>query len=105
MVFADILVRMALFSEGRFPFQAKDDKHLFGNTSLAKLEEPFGPGTTTGELLVRMEQDASLAGQAYIWDPPGEDRLVRLRPDWVIIVSQIVHAAGAGQYPRRVGFW
>src|SRR5258708_1272163 len=88
IVFAAILVRMALFSEARFQFQAKDDKHLFGNETLAKLEEPFGPGTTTGELLVRMEQDASLAGQAYIWDPPGEDPLVRLGPDWATFISR-----------------
>src|SRR5260370_26033477 len=104
MVVGAILVRMALFWGAGFQFQAKDDKHLFGNTSLAKLEEPFGPGTTTGELLVRMEQDASLAGQAYIWDPPGDDRLVRLRPDWVIIVSQILHAAGRGQPRREIGY-
>src|SRR5260221_259986 len=38
IVFAAILVRMALFSEARFQFQAKDDKHLFGNETLAKLE-------------------------------------------------------------------
>ena len=71
IVFAAILVRMALFSEARFQFQAKDDKHLFGNTSLAKLEEPFGPDTTTGDLLARMEQDVFLAGNAYIWDRAG----------------------------------
>src|SRR5258707_3139896 len=105
IVFAAILVRMALFSEARFQFQAKDDKHLFGNETLAKLEEPFGPGTTTGELLVRMEQDASLAGQAYIWDPPGEDRLVRLRPDWVTIISEVVSVPEGGQYRRKIGFW
>jgi RimJ/RimL family protein N-acetyltransferase len=80
IVFAAILVRMALFSEARFQFQAKDDKHLFGNTSLAKLEEPFGQHTTTGDLLARMEQDVFLAGNAYIWAPPGEDRFVRLEP-------------------------
>lgn len=105
IVFAAILVRMALFSEARFQYQAKDDKHLFGNTSLAKLEEPFGPGTTTGELLVRMEQDVSLAGNAYIWDAPGEDRLVRLRPDWVTIVSELVRVAGGGTYRRKIGYW
>src|SRR5258708_5595158 len=105
IVFAAILVRMALFSEARFQFQAKDDKHLFGNETLLKLEEPFGPHTTTGELLVRMEQDASLAGQAYIWDPPGEDRLVRLRPDWVTIISEVVPVAGDAWYRRKVGYW
>src|SRR5260370_471456 len=105
MVVGAILVRMALFWGAGFQFQAKDDKHLFGNETLAKLEEPFGPGTTTGELLVRMEQDASLAGQAYIWDPPGAVRLVRPRPDWGIIVSEIVHAARGGQHRRKIGYW
>jgi len=52
-----------------------------------------------------MEQDASLAGQAYIWDPPGEDRLVRLRPDWVTIISEVVTAPGGGTYRRKIGYW
>jgi len=63
IIFAALLVRMRLFSEARFQYQAKDDKHLFGNTSLARLEEPFGPETTTGDLLARMEQDAFLSGR------------------------------------------
>ena len=63
VIFAAILVRMSLFSEARFQFQAKDDRHLFGTTALAKLEKPFGPESTTGHLLARMEQDAFLAGQ------------------------------------------
>lgn len=103
-VFAASLVRMALFSEVTFQFQAKDDRHLFGNASLAKLERPFGPRSTTQMLLARMEQDTFLTGQAYIWDPPGEDRLVRLRPDWVTIVSELVRAAG-GWYRRPAGYW
>jgi hypothetical protein len=105
IIFAAILVRMSLFSEARFAFQAKDDRHLFGTTALAKLEEPFGPESTTGHLLARMEQDAFLAGNAYIWDPPGEDRLVRLRPDWVTIVSERVRVADSGWYRRPVAYW
>ena len=62
-VFAAALVRMALFSECRFQYQALDDAHLFGNTSLTKLEKPFGPNSTTGDLLARMEQDVFLGGQ------------------------------------------
>lgn len=104
-VFAAHLVRMALFSEARFQFQALDDRHLFGNEALLKLEHPFGPDTTAGHLLSRMEQDAFLAGQAYIWDPPDEDRLVRLRPDWVTIVSEVVHVGGGGWYRNPVGYW
>ena len=105
IVFAAALTRMALFSEATLKFQAKDDHHLFGNQSLAKVEEPFGPNSTTGHLLARMEQDTFLAGNAYIWDPPGEDRLVRLRPDWVTIVSERVPVAGGGWYRNPVGYW
>jgi phage portal protein BeeE len=105
IVFSAALIRMALLSEARFTFQAKDDKHLFGNTDLAKVEEPFGPNSTTGHLLARMEQDAFLAGQAYIWDAPGEERLVRLRPDWTTIISEKVQVGGGGWYRRPVAYW
>jgi phage portal protein BeeE len=104
-VFSASLVRLALFSEATFTWQAKDDKHLWGSTDLAKLEEPFGPGTATGQLLGRMEQDAFLAGNAYIWDAPGEDRFVRLRPDWTTIVSEVVHVGGGGWYRRPLAYW
>ena len=104
-VFAAALVRMALFSECRFQFQAKDSGRLFGNTSLVKVEQPFGPDSTTGDLLARMEQDVFLAGNAYIWDAPGEDRLIRLRPDYVTIVSERVAVDGGGWYRRPTGYW
>src|SRR5260221_2792972 len=52
-----------------------------------------------------MEQDASLAGTSYTWRPPGEDRLVRLRPDWTTIISELVRAPGGGQYRRKIGYW
>lgn len=104
IVFAAILTRISLFSEGRLQFQAKDDEHLFGNTALAKIEEPW-PGGTTAELLARMEQDVSLTGNAYIWDVPDEDLLVRLRPDWTTIVSELVQVPGGGQYRRKLGYW
>ncbi len=103
IVFGAVSARSTLFSEARFQYQAKDDKHLYGNTSLAVLETPFGANTTTGELLVRMEQDVSLTGNAYIWD--AGDQLVRLRPDFVTIVSQLVSAPGGGTYRRVVGYW
>jgi phage portal protein BeeE len=104
-VFSAILVRMMLLSEAQFQFQARDDKHLYGNTSLAALEHPWGPGSTAGELIARCEQDGSVAGNAYIWSPPGEDRLVRLRPDWVTIVSEMVQVDGGGTYRNKVGYW
>lgn len=105
VVFAAILVRLLVFSQATFRLQALDDKHLFGNTSLSVLEHPFGPDTASGELLVRMEQDISLAGNSYTWQPPGEDFLVRLRPDWTTIVSEIVTVPGGGRYRRKVGYF
>lgn len=104
-VFSAILVRMMLLAEAQFQFQAKDDKHLYGNTSLQLLEHPWGPESTSGELIARCEQDASVAGNSYTWQPPGEDVLVRLRPDWVTIVSELVPVGGGGTYRRKVGYW
>jgi len=104
-VFAAFLLRMMLFSEARFCFQALDDKHLFGNTDLSLLEHPWGPDSTSGSLLARMEQDAGLTGNAYIWAPPGEGRLVRLRPDWMTIISELVPVDGGGTYRRKRGYW
>jgi phage portal protein BeeE len=104
VVFSAILLRLMLFSEAVFQFQAKDDKHLFGNTDLAILEEPW-PDCGSRDLLARMEQDVSLTGNAYIWKIPGEDYLARLRPDWTTIVSELVTVPGGGQYRRKLGYW
>jgi hypothetical protein len=104
VVFSAILLRLMLFSEATFQWQAKDDKHLFGNTDLKILEEPW-PDGSTGELLVRMEQDVSLVGNAYIWSVPGEQLLVRLRPDWTTIVSELVQVPGGGQFRRVRGYY
>jgi hypothetical protein len=104
VVFSAILTRLLLFSEATFQFQALDDKHLFGNQSLGILETPW-PGGSTGELLVRMEQDVSLAGNSFTWAPPDLDMLVRLRPDWTTIVSELVQVDGGGEYRRKLGYW
>lgn len=93
VVFACILARALPFSEARFQFQRLTGGRpgdLFGTEALSLLERPW-PNGTTGELLIRMEQDASLAGNAY-FTPVGQGtsrRLRRLRPDWVTIVSGI----------------
>jgi phage portal protein BeeE len=86
VVFAVILARLLVFSEARFRWQQMSGGRpgeLFGGPELDILERPW-PNGTTGELLGRMEQDASLAGNAYVLRE--EDRLRRLRPDWVQIV-------------------
>lgn len=88
-VFALMLVRQLVFSEARFQFRRRTNGRpgdLFGDKSLGLLEAPWTNGTT-GDLLSRMIQDADLAGNAFVAKVPGADRLRRLRPDWVTIVS------------------
>lgn len=91
VVFACILVRLLCFSEVRFRYQRFErgrPTELWGDQSLDLLERPW-PNGTTGELLARMEQDASLAGNFYatvVGEGPTR-RIRRLRPDWVTIVT------------------
>ncbi|MEV2240575.1 phage portal protein [Micromonospora sp. NPDC049891] len=101
VVFGVIHARLKFFSEARFKFRSLADKRLYGTDALRKLEKPW-PGGTTGELLARMEQDASLYGNAYIRD--AGDRLERLRPDWVTIVSEIKIDAYGEQVREVVGY-
>jgi phage portal protein BeeE len=87
VVFAVIDVRAKLFSEARFQFRQRQGGRpgkMFGTPELALLETPW-PGGTTGELLYRMEQHVSLAGNAFV--ARLVDRLAVLRPDWVDIVA------------------
>lgn len=84
IVFAVMLARISLFSEATFKWRDLSSKRLFGTPALTILEQPW-PGGTTGELLARMEQDVSLAGNAFICREG--DRLTRWRPDWVDIVG------------------
>ena len=104
VVFSAMVVRMLVLSEVDLVLQAKDDKHLFTDSSLALLQEPW-PDAGSAELLTRMELDSGLAGNAYIWGPPGAELLVRLRPDWTTIVSEVVPVDGGGWYRRKVGYW
>lgn len=86
VVFACILTRLLVFSEARFQWRQMRDGRpadMFGTGELGVLERPW-PNGTTGELLARMEQDASLGGNSF-W-VRRQDRLVRLRPDYVTIV-------------------
>lgn len=85
-VFACLLARASLFSEARFQWQEFRKGRpgpLFGDTSLEPLENPW-PNGTTGDLIVRLEQDYSLAGNFYGTTLYGG--LTRMRPDWVTIV-------------------
>lgn len=86
VVFAAILARMMLLGDVRFKYRNLRDHELFGNEQLQILERPW-KGGSTGEMVARMEQDASLAGNAYVHRAFPGDSLQRLRPDWVQIVS------------------
>lgn len=83
IVFAVILARLGLFTEAQFKFRNLADKRLFGTDALGILEEPW-PDGTTGELLARMEQDVSLAGNFFA--VRSGRYIARLRPDWVDIL-------------------
>jgi phage portal protein BeeE len=99
IVFACIDRRQQVFSQARFlwrPFINGKPGDLFGTTALAILEQPW-PNGTTGELLARMELDASLAGNAYLTtvDEAGRigaaatdagKRIARMRPDWCTLI-------------------
>lgn len=84
IVFGIIGVRMDILSGIRFQWRDRSSKKMFGSSSLGPLESPW-PNGTTSELIARMEQDASLAGNAYV--RTAGQRLERLRPDWVTIIS------------------
>jgi phage portal protein BeeE len=107
-VFACILARLLVFSEARFQFQRFNGGRpadLFGTDALALLERPWQNGTT-GELLARMEQDTSLAGNFFattVEDQHGK-RIRRLRPDWVTIVTGSTSGDPAALDARVVGY-
>jgi hypothetical protein len=96
-VFACVTARQFVFSEAEFCFKAVQDEKLFTTDALAILQKPW-PGGTTSQLLARMEQDASLAGNSW-WTLTNDEgkfgnaakggtnvRLAHLRPDWVTMV-------------------
>ena len=89
IVFACIGARARVFSEARFQYQQMVDGRpgeLFDDGTLSLLDMPW-PNGTTGELLFRMEQDASLAGNHFLTLAGAGTRLRRLRPDWVTILT------------------
>ncbi len=87
VVFACMLSRMMLFSQGRFQYQDMQTGRpgkLFGTTDLAILEKPWGGASTTGDLLARAIQDVDLAGNFYAVADGGVVR--RLPPHYVTII-------------------
>src|SRR5215471_17420398 len=66
VVSACMLVRQALVAQAFFKLRNKVDKTLYGTEDLRLLEYPW-ENATSGDLWARMEQDVSLAGNAFIW--------------------------------------
>ncbi len=105
-VFSCITARQFVFSEAVFKFRRKSTQELWGDDRLSLLEQPW-PGATAGNLLSRMEQDASLAGNSW-WTTTCDhghygkaakgctgERLAHLRPDWVTMVIGTIREGGS----------
>lgn len=106
VVFTCIQIRLLVFSEVRFQFQRLRGPargELWGNDTLSLLERPW-PNGTTGELLARMEQDYSLAGNFFATEVNDRDgrRVRRLRPDWVTIVTASRSDKGPSALDARI---
>ncbi len=104
IVFALVAARSSILSEVEFAWLNRQTNKLFGTAALELVERPW-PGGTTGDLVTRIEQDTSLAGNAYILRAD-RDLLQRLRPDWVKIIADSRTHRVAGyvyQPPGEVG--
>ena len=98
VVFACLNARMALFKQARFMYRqlrSGTPGELYSTPDLDILRTPW-PNGTTSDLLSRMTQDADLAGNSLQLRRP--DRIVRLRPDWAMIIH------GSPNDPN-VGMW
>ena len=86
-IFTCSLVRLQVFSQIQLRLQ-DDSGALRRDPALELLEAPW-PNGTTGDLLARMEQDGTLAGNTFLARrrTPAGVRIRRLRPDWVTIIT------------------
>jgi hypothetical protein len=114
VVHSVMAVRQFVFSAARFRYQnIRDGKpsDMFGTRDLAILETPWVGGTTQ-DLLSRMIQDADLAGNSFdVSETPltrlgGDDQpeIVRLRPDWIQIVTRPRMRVDGQLGDRKVGY-
>ncbi len=76
--------RQKLFSQVKFAFRRFATGEMFTTDALAPLERPW-PNGTTGELMIRMEQDSTLAGNFYAVEP-SSGGIRRVRPDFMTIL-------------------
>jgi HK97 family phage portal protein len=99
IVFAAITARLTLFAQGepRMINRNEDVRDL--PPRLASVLESPWPNGSTSEMLARIEQDTSLAGNYYLYRAT-PDQWQRLRPDWVDIVLD-----GAGKEVVGYLYW
>lgn len=101
IVYACEMTRMALISEARPQWRRIRNGRrgdLFGTQDLAVLERPW-PGGTFRQLASRMMLHADMAGTAFVArrrERP--DRLMLLRPDWVVMVLGSDEDPGGAQF-------
>ena len=91
IVLAAMILRGAAFSEARLQFQSlgsgnagRPARNLFGTSALQILEHPW-PGASTGDLLAKMEMDATLYGNSYWY--PNNGTLTWIDPNKMKILS------------------
>jgi phage portal protein BeeE len=84
-VFSVMRVRARLFTQADFRYRQDETQRLVNGPGLEILANPWPNGQTT-DLLARNLQDADLSGNSFT-AKVGE-QLVRLRPDFVTIVSE-----------------
>lgn len=104
VLFSVIAVRALVFSGVRFLWQQMkrgQTGDMFDSYDLRVLSSPW-PGGTTQDLLLRLELDATLAGNSYWFRDRNE--LVRLRPDWtqIILEPRVINGQQVGS--RKIGF-
>lgn len=100
VVFACGAVRLAVFSQIMPQWQNLDTRKLFGNADLLTFEEPWVGGSFS-QVLGRMEQDATCAGNSF-WYNAGSlvrsDRvnLARLAPEKTVVLSERIEGRMGG---------
>lgn len=104
VAFTCAALRMQVFSEVAFKWQDLATKKLYGNPSLLPLEQPW-TGGGSDDLLARMEQDATVAGNSY-WVDAGsfvrtdQASLLRLHAEYVTIVLEVVRSSNGAPLSR-----
>lgn len=103
IIYACIAARLTLFAQGRLEMRNKRDgatKEL--PPRLASLVNSPWPNGSESELLARIEQDTSLAGNYYLYQAE-RGLWQRLRPDWVDIILDPIGRELAGYVYHQGG--